>query len=150
MTLAQINAYLHAHIPLSQHMGMRVLALEPGRVRVHLPLAPNINPHGTLFGGALAALGLASGWILLHAAFERAGVAAKLVGQRSDCTFIAPATADCIAETGCAPADLDRLLASFVERGRARMTLETLIRVGQQDVVRHSGTYVALQETISA
>lgn len=148
MSLDQINAYLHARIPLSVHMGMQVRLLEPDRVQVHMPLAPNVNPHGTIFGGALGAIGLAAGWLLLHASFERNGVAAKLVGQRSECVFIAPATADCIAECVCAPAELDRLLSAFAERGRARTTLETVIRVGQQDVVRHSGIYVALKEMI--
>lgn len=149
MTPDQINAYLRANIPLSAHMHMRVLRLEPGRIQVQMPLAPNVNPHGTIFGGALGALGLATGWMLLHASFEQAGVAAKLVGQRSECDFIAPATADCVAESVCAPAELERLLQSFGERGRARLQLETMIRVGAQDVVRHTGIYVALQEKIS-
>lgn len=150
MTLAQINAYLRAHIPLSVHMDLRVVLLEPGCIQVSMPLAPNRNPHGTIFGGALSALGLVSGWMLLHAAFERAGLPADLVGQQSRSDFLAPATANCLAECRCAADELERLLSSFRERGRARLQLETLIRVDTRDVARHTGLYVALKEKVPA
>lgn len=144
MNVEDLNRYLHTHIPLSVHMGMEVVALEPARLQVQLPLRPNLNPHGTVFGGALAALGLATGWMLLHAAFARAGLATKLVGKQSECLFLAPASADCIAEAHCAEAELELLMARFREQGRARQELETIIRVGAVDVARHRGVYSAL------
>lgn len=144
MNADDLNRYLRAHIPLSVHMGMEVVLLEPARVQVLLPLAPNLNPHGTVFGGALAALGLATGWMLLHAAFARADLAVKLVGKQSECLFLAPATTDSIAEACCAEIDLDLLLARFRDQGRARQEVETVIRVGDIDVARHRGVYSAL------
>lgn len=144
MNADELNRYLRAHIPLSAHMGMQVLLLEPGRVRVQLPLAPNLNPHGTVFGGALAALGLATGWMLLHAAFARAGVAVKLVGQKSECAFLAPAVNDCVAESELAETEFAGLLTRFREQGRARQKLTTVIRVGAIEVARHDGLYAAL------
>lgn len=150
MTPADLDAYLHTHIPLSRHMGLHVILAEPGCVRVQMPLAPNLNPHGTIFGGALSALGLVTGWMLVHAAFERAGLAAKVVGQRSDSQFLAPASADCIAESTCPAAALEQLLASFRSRGRARLQLDTRIRVGALDVVHHRSTFVARQERTAA
>lgn len=143
----ELDQYLYRHIPLSLHMGLRVIEAEPERLRVHLPLAPNVNPHGTVFGGALAALGLVGGWVLLHTAFERAGLAVQLVGKQGTCDFLAPATGDCIAETLCAPAELDALLTQFRERGRARHALTTVIRVGEREVARHLGVYTALPAT---
>lgn len=144
MTLQDLNLYLHAQIPLSVHMGMEVLLLEPTRLQVRLPLAPNVNPHGTVFGGALAALGLATGWMLLHAAFTRADCAVRLVGKRGDCSFLAPATGTCIAEARCAELDLAQLMTRVREQGRARQEIETIIRVGEIDVALHRGVYSAL------
>lgn len=144
MNLEDINGYLRAHIPLSVHMGMEVVVLEPARVHVRMPLAPNVNPHGTVFGGALAALGLLSGWVLLHAAFARADLAVKLVAKHSDCRFLRPASGACIAESCCAQRDLDLLMAQWREHGRARQELETIIRVESLDVARHRAVYSAL------
>jgi thioesterase domain-containing protein len=150
MTPDAINAYLHQRIPLSVHMQMQVLVLEPDRIEVRMPLAPNRNPHGTVFGGALSALGLVSGWMLLHAALEEDGLPAALVGQQSHTDFLAPAAGDCVAECVCPRETLDRLRSSFRERRRARLSLDTLIRVGALPVARHAGVYVALQEKITA
>lgn len=144
MTLQDLNLYLHAQIPLSVHMGMEAVLLEPTRLQVRLPLAPNVNPHGTVFGGALAALGLVTGWMLLYAAFVRADCAVKLVGKQGDCSFLAPATGSCMAEARCADLDLDRLIARVRQQGRARQEIETIIRVGEIDVARHRGVYSAL------
>lgn len=147
MNPSPLDAYLRQQIPLSTAMGLRVLEAQPGRVRIALPLAPNHNPHGTVFGGALSAVGLLTGWVLLHGAFEAAGLQAKLVGQRGDCEFLAPADGDCIAECLCPAAELAAVLSSFRDRGRARLSLDTLIRAGEREVARHRGTYVALPES---
>lgn len=140
----ELDDYLHRHIPLSRHMGLRVIEAQAQRLRVYLPLAPNVNPHGTVFGGALAAVGLVSGWMLLYAAFRRAGLEAKLVGKEAQCAFLAPADSDCIAETTCEPVALDALLARFRTAGHARHALDTVIRVGEREVARHHGVYTAL------
>lgn len=144
MTLQDLNRYLHTQIPLSVHMGMEVVLLEPARLQVRLPLAPNVNPHGTVFGGALAALGLAAGWMLLHVALVRAGGTVQLVGKQGDCSFLAPATGTCIAEARCSDPDLAQWMSRLREQGRARQEVETIIRVGEIDVARHRGVYSAL------
>ncbi|MGH8516772.1 MAG: YiiD C-terminal domain-containing protein [Panacagrimonas sp.] len=143
-TAAELEAYLHANIPLSRHMDLRVRSATRDRLELALPLAPNVNPHGTVFGGALAATGLVGGWMLLHAAFTRAGLSIQLVGKEGRCEFLAPGTADCVAITTCPTADLDALLARFAERGRARQELLTVIRIGEVEVARHHGVYTAL------
>lgn len=141
----ELTRFLHEHLPLSRHMQMRVLIREPGGMRVQMPIAGNTNPHGTVFGGALTALGLVCGWTFLHAALVDAGVQARLLGKRSECDFLAPATADCIAETLCSAADLEQMVARFRQTGRARLSLVTLIRSGPVDVARHTGSFTAVR-----
>lgn len=144
MNIEPLNTYLHQHIPLSRAMQMQVCALEPGLIRVRLPLQPNINPHGSVFGGALSALGLATGWMLLHAALGDAGVEAKLVGKRSETDFLAPAHGDCIAESRCSAQDFSAWFAVIRDKGRARLALDTVIRCAEIEVARHHGVYTAL------
>ena len=145
MTADELQRYLHAHIPLSRHMQLRVERAQREQQVLHLPLAPNVNPHGTIFGGALSAAGLVGGWMLLHAAFVRAGIEAMLVGKEGRCEFLAPATDDCTVETRCDAAQLDALLDAFRQRGRARQSLTTILRVGAREVARHHGVYTALR-----
>jgi thioesterase domain-containing protein len=147
MTADELERYLHAHIPLSRHMGMRVAAAESGAVDLTLPLAPNVNPHGTVFGGALTATGLVSAWMVLFAAFERAGLEVKLVGKEVRCEFLAPADGDCVSRSRVPVADLDALVARVAAEGRARQTVTTSIRVGEVEVARHQGVYTAILES---
>ncbi len=150
MTADDLESYLHQHLPLSRHMDLRVRSAEHERVTLHMPLAPNVNPHGTVFGGAMAAVGLIGGWMLLHAAFARRGLESKVVGKEGRIEFLAPATADCVVETQCPGADLDAFLDYFQKHRRARQALTTVIRVGTLEVARHHGVYTALRPEIHA
>lgn len=150
MTAEELERYLHEHLPLSRHMDLRVRIAERERLVLHMPLGPNVNPHGTVFGGALAAVGLIGGWMLLHAAFARGGLGSKVVGKECRCEFLAPATSDCVVETYCPGAELDDLLAYFRKHRRARQALTTVIRVGAVEVARHHGVYTALRAEIPA
>ena len=49
-----------------QVLGLRVHSATPECVEIALPLAPNVNPHGTIFGGAQAATCLVGGWMILN------------------------------------------------------------------------------------
>ena len=147
MRVDELNEYLQQRIPLSRHMGMRVLELDAERIRVGLPLEANRNPHGTVFGGSLAALGLASAWMLLHARFTAAGLPVTLVGKRGECDFLAPAQTDCVAETRCDAEAQAALFEAFRQKARARQALTTVIRAGDVEVARHQGLYTALRPT---
>jgi thioesterase domain-containing protein len=149
-TADQLEAYLHAHVPLSRHMGLRVHSATRERVEIALPLAPNVNPHGTIFGGAQTAACLVGGWMLMHAAFARAGMPAQVVGKEARCEFLAPATGDCLVVTTCEPAELDALIARFTEHGRARQPLLTVVRLGDVEVSRLQGLYTAMGHAASA
>ena len=50
-----LQAFLLAHVPLAGAMGVRVVEAGEAGVRLALPLAPNLNHHGTAFGGSVSA-----------------------------------------------------------------------------------------------
>ncbi len=126
-------------------MGLRVHIATRERVEIALPLAPNVNPHGTIFGGAQTAACLVGGWMILYAAFARAGLPAQIVGKEARCEFLAPATHDCLVVTTCEGGELDALLTRFAEQGRARQELLTVIRCGETEVSRLHGLYTAMR-----
>lgn len=146
----ELERYLHQHVPLSRHMGLRVHSATRERVEIALPLAPNVNPHGTIFGGAQTAACLVGGWMILFAEFARASLPAQIVGKEAHCEFLAPANRDGLVVTTCAAPELDALLARYAEHGRARQELLTSVRVGDVEVSRLRGLYTAFTHAASA
>jgi thioesterase domain-containing protein len=63
---SEIERYLHEHIPLSQHMQVRVVSCDAHGVKLTAPLLPNINHRHTMFGGSASALAILAGWTWLH------------------------------------------------------------------------------------
>ena len=57
MTPEALADYLYRHIPLARAMDVSVEEASAERVTVVAPLPPNINVHGTMFGGSAAVLG---------------------------------------------------------------------------------------------
>lgn len=143
MDAAELTQYLHGQIPLAAAMQLQVTACDGERIRVQAPLAANRNPHGTVFGGSLATLGIVAGWTLLYEALQRAGMAASLVIQHFDADYRAPATAAFSAET-CLPADWPVFIANLRRRGRAKLTLDIVLSCDDRTVLNASAVYAAL------
>src|SRR5215470_12459711 len=93
-TTAQMERYLHANIPLSAAMGVRVKVATPDEVLLAAPLAPNINHHQTVFGGSGAVLATLAAWTLLHLRVQHDRLAAQLVIQRSSMEYDRPIEGD--------------------------------------------------------
>ncbi|MDE0855933.1 MAG: YiiD C-terminal domain-containing protein [Nevskia sp.] len=136
--------YLHRHIPLTAAMQLRVLHSGGDGIELVAPLAPNRNHRDTAFGGSLATLGIVSGWALLQQGLRQEGLDARIVVQKSECEFLEPADAEFSAESRLPAQDWPRFLATLRKRGRARITVHSVLRCAGHDVVQHSGTFVAL------
>lgn len=139
--------YLHASIPLTRAMGVRVVEAGPGWLKLAAPLAPNLNHHGTAFGGSLAVLGIVTGWALLDRALREAGVQATLVVRHSELDYHHPAPDELIVECRL-PEDAQwtPFIDTVKQGSKARITLD--IRVGSLGVesLRVRARYVALPQ----
>ena len=143
---AAVQAYLYRHIPISSAMGVTVAEAGPERVVLAAPLGPNVNHQSTMFGGSESAVLILSAWTLLRVRLGE-GFRGRLVIQRSDVEYLAPATADalatCDAPGPAAWAGFDAMLA---RRGRGRMSLAAALTVGGEVAARFDGLYVAIAE----
>ena len=92
MTPQALEAYLHAHIPLSAAMQARVVRAGPEGVVLEAPLEPNRNHRSTAFGGSVSTLAILAGWTLVHVLLRHAGSDARTVIQRSGVYFHLPVT----------------------------------------------------------
>jgi thioesterase domain-containing protein len=145
LSAVEVERYLHAHIPLSTAMQVRVLEVLAERVIVGAPLAPNINHRETVFGGSASAVAILAAWALLQTRMAREGIACRLVIQRNSMTYLLPinaaftATAS-IGDDGRWP----RFLETLRRRGRARVGVGVLLHSAEQLVGEFEGDFVAI------
>ena len=146
ITAADIEAYLHGHIPLSRQMAVRVASLDDAGVRLAAPLAPNINHRGTVFGGSASALAMLAGWALVYARIAPLPWATRLVIRRSEMDFDLPIDGDFEAWSPAPDAEawvpFDEGLAA---RGKGRIDLAVALQREGRAVASFRGRYVALR-----
>ena len=90
MRAAELTDFLRRSIPLTKALDIRVAAAGDGRVRLVAPLEPNLNHHGTAFGGSLATIGILAGWTVLHMSLEDAGLTPSLVVRHVELDYLEP------------------------------------------------------------
>ncbi len=145
-TPAEVEAYLHGHIPVSAAMGIRVRACGTDGVTLSAPLAPNINHRATVFGGSLSAVAILSAWAWLHFALRSEGLKARLVIQRNTVEYLAPIAGDFEAHCAAlAPTAFERFARQFKRVGKARVTLHADLVFEGKVAAKFSGDYVALR-----
>ena len=64
MNLDKTLIYIQQHIPITAHLGVKILSFDGQKVIISAPLESNKNLHGTAFGGSQAAIGILTGWSL--------------------------------------------------------------------------------------
>ena len=144
MTKAELERYLHDHIPLSRAMAVRVLSIAEDRVELGAPLAPNINHRDTVFGGSAASVATLAAWSLLHVRLTDAGFPSRIVIQRSTMDYLLPMAGDF---TATAALDENADWAAFVRlltrRGRARLAIKAELEFDGNRAGIFAGEFVA-------
>jgi thioesterase domain-containing protein len=141
-----LESVLHQDIPLTREMGIKVLSWQAHQLRLHLPLAPNINHKSTLFGGSLYCGAVLAGWGWLYLRLKEAGIEdGHIVIQDGQISYPLPVNSDGVVICD-APDDptWDKFVKLYQRRGRARLSLNTRILAEGSDAsaVQFSGQYV--------
>ena len=144
---AALEAYLHAQIPVSRAMGMRVTRADRANVVLRAPLAPNINHRQTFFGGSAASLATLAAWALAHERIrDESGLDVHVVIQRSSMEYLEPAATEVLAECVAPPDEQwDRLLHSVRRWGKGRIRLTVQLHADGATVGSFEGDFVALR-----
>lgn len=141
-----VTVYLHDHIPMTLHMGVVVTAYDEHAVRLTAPLEPNLNHRNTAFGGSLSTLGIMAGWTFLHLRLQDAGIANRLVIQKSAMDFKRPAMG--ALEAVCSftdEAEWARFTRMILEKEKSRLTLISEIYSEGELVAVNEGLFVSLK-----
>lgn len=146
MSEAVLASYLLAHIPLTGAMGVTVDRAGPDEVVLAAPLDPNVNVHGTVFGGSLATLGVLAAWSVLHLRLEAESVGNQLVIHKSEMDYLAPATGRFTARATLEGVDWDAFRQVFERRGKARLGVGAELTGQDKTLVgRFRGEFVAVR-----
>ena len=144
-TIAQVEAYMREHIPLSGDMGVRVLDSGPDRVVLEAPLGPNLNHRSTAFGGSVAAVAMLAGWALVHFRLRAEGLRAETVIPRGDIRYDAPIHGQFRALCArVADGPWQRFSKALTKHGKGRIGVVVTVEAGGAAVASMAASYVAL------
>lgn len=144
--LADLETYLHTHIPISGPMGVTVAEANSRQVVLRASLEANINHKSTAFGGSLQALATLSCWTLLHLNLSTSTKPGEIVITGSNISYIRPVTRDFEAvATRPDATSWHTFLKTFDRRGRGRIQLSAHIFEDDELAVDYAGTFAALK-----
>jgi thioesterase domain-containing protein len=143
-----LQAYLEAKIPISRSLGTRVQAVTPDSVTIWAPLGPNLNHHGTAFGGSASAVAIMAGWCLIFTKLQWLAQSPSIVIQRNEISYIRPIMEDFIAQACLA--DKTRwtyFLDSLHRHHKARAFVDVALIASGSVAGRFLGSYGASDNT---
>lgn len=146
--LLMLEQLLHAEIPLSRAMQVRVLRFDHQGLVLGAALAPNLNHKKTAFGGSLNSLATLACWGLIQLLRPETKTAMTVVIQESRVQFLKPVARD--FEAICplpAPDKLEKFLHTLERKGRARLELEATISASGAIALSFQGRFVAYERT---
>jgi len=135
-----IRDIIEEKLAFVKRMGLRVVALEPGYVKLMAPLAGNENHIGTMYAGALFTLAEIPGGALFMTSFDvtRFFPIVKDMSIR----FRRPATTDITVELSLSEEEVARIQDEARAEGKAEFILKGELRDETGEVVALSeGTY---------
>lgn len=146
MAPAKLEQFLHAKIPLTAAMGIRVIETGPRQLILEAPLAPNVNHLGTVFGGALHTLPTLACYAALWTLLIEGGVDGHVIVKQSHARYRQPVrgTFRAVCERP-APELARRFLDDLRRFKKARMDLASVVEGSDgKNAVEFCGSFVAV------
>jgi len=145
VSLSALTQTLHREVPLTRQMGVNVVAYADDSLEITADFGPNVNIHGTAFGGSLFSICAVAGWALLHLEYEEAGLHALSVLCDASIKYFRPVKGEIRAQ--CRLPD-NGTFEPFIKRvgsgERAAIALVTEIWADDKVAARFRGRYSAL------
>ena len=140
--IGELEETWHRDIPLAAAMRIAVQSYDGRTLTVRAPLAANRNLHGTAFAGSVFSICVLAGWGAAWLAWREHGLKGLIVIADSKIQYRRAVTSELVCL--CAP-DTAAVAAAFEQFrgvGRASLTLDCTIDVGERRAVTFTGTYV--------
>ena len=145
MSPADLQQYLHEHIPLSKAMSVKVVSVGLEAVVLSAPLQPNINHRETVFGGSASALAILAAWCLIHTKLTSEGIVSRLVIHENTMSYDKPITGEFTAVSRLQNQELwPKFKAMLHRKGKARISVAADLIFQGEVTGRFTGEFVAL------
>ncbi len=140
-----LEQLLHGEVPLTRHIGMRVDRYDGEFLELHAALGPNVNIHGTAFGGSIYSMASLAGWGLLILKLGELGLDPRLMIAEGRITYCAPVMQRIRARSHLSDqASFDRFVAEYGVSRRARIDVPVeIVLDGGRIAATFVGTYAA-------
>lgn len=142
--LEHVRHKLRSQVPLIAHMGVDLMSWDGATVIVEAPLAPNLNTHGTAFGGSLYNVAAMTGWSAVHLTLMDAGYAPSVWVVKGEIEYRTPVRGILRGIATVSDESRQQLLHAYETKGRAKLTIDVVIREGDQDAVVLKAVYAAM------
>jgi thioesterase domain-containing protein len=144
----RLQQYLLQQIPISKALGILVTEANLEEILITAPLAPNLNHHGTAFGGSVSAVAILSGWTLVYARLVAEDQFPGIVIQHNEIQYLKPIDSSFAARARLArPEKWTHFLQGLLRHGKARTVVAVEVESSRGVSARFLGTYVALGTT---
>lgn len=128
-------------IPLLQSMDLRFTEFADHRLRVDMPLAPNINDKNTGFGGSISALATASGWAVISLLLQSRFSHCDVMVTESHIQYVAPATKNFYALATLKDSVMSAFQNVLDLQRSGRITLQVMVEQEGEQIAVFTGTY---------
>lgn len=135
-----LNRSLGTMIPTSASMNIEAIEVRPGFASMRAPFAGNGNHFGVMYAGVLFTVAELLGGALAWASFDQDRFYPLVKDMQIN--FRAPARSDVISQSTLSAAEIERISAEALERGKSTYLLEaTVTDVDGTVVATTTGTY---------
>lgn len=131
-------------IDFVRRSGLKAEQLQPGFVRLRMPLAGNQNHIGTLYAGALFTLAEIPGGALFLTSFDAQRFYPLI--KEMNLRFRRPATSDISVEASLGSEEIERIQAEAERAGKAEYRLELQLRDSTGEVVAETSALYQLRK----
>jgi thioesterase domain-containing protein len=140
MPVELVRQLTEEQIAFVKRSGLKAEVLEPGHVRLLMPLARNQNHIGSMYAGALFTLAEIPGGALFLTSFDAQRF--YPIVKEMNLRFRRPATGDIRVEARLADEEIQRLQTQATEQGKAEFVLQLQLTDDSGEVVAESrGVY---------
>ena len=147
MSVDELQKLLNQEIPLSSNMKVTLLEVNDDELILRLPLSPNINHKGTIFGGSLyAASAIACYGLFLFCIRDRGYWTQNIVIADGDIQYVAPATQD-VKVIASWPGEIEKsgFFSTLEKKGKGRIEMKAHIYCDKTEVCKFQGRFVAFK-----
>jgi len=139
-----VQTRIHKEIPAAALLDFRFLSVGEGIAETLLPLSPNTNHLGTLFGGSLYVQGALTCFAALLGLINSHGYQTNnIVIAKGEINYIAPGECDSTALAIISPSEKARVLKELrSHKARSWIEIETTLKNGTKEIAKVKGRYL--------